>query len=43
MKDVYNKYVIPGRILNMRMRVEDDVRTFKDELKAFLELSGKRN
>ena len=43
MKDIYNKYVIPGRVLNMRMRVEDDVRTFKDELKAFLELSGKRN
>ena len=41
MRDVYNKYVIPGRIFEMEMRVKNDVIKFKDEVKAFLELSAR--
>ena len=42
MRDVYNKYVIPGRVFNMELRIKKDVTLFKDEMKAFLELSGQR-
>src|SRR3989338_466352 len=42
LRDIYNKYVIPGRIENMENILEGDVRDFKEELKAFLELSGRR-
>jgi hypothetical protein len=42
MRDVYNKYVIPVRVLNMEQRVKRDVTLFKDEMKAFLDLSGQR-
>lgn len=43
MRDIYNKYVIPGRIESMQDHVREDVITFKEELKAFLELSGRRD
>ena len=42
LRDVYNKYVIPGRINDLSGKTIGDLQTFKDELKAFLELSGKR-
>jgi hypothetical protein len=42
MRDFYNKYVIPGRLEAMRDKVIDDVKDFKEELKSFLELTGKR-
>ena len=42
LREVYNKYIIPGRVDAMEDKVMDDVRTFKEEIKAFLELTGKR-
>lgn len=41
-RDIYNRYIIPGRIDAMQGKVVGDVISFKEELKAFLELSGKR-
>lgn len=41
-REAYDKYIIPGRIIAMGDKVEEDVRAFKDEVKAYLELSGKR-
>lgn len=41
-KEVYNKYVIPGRTNDMKKKVEEDVQTFKEEIKALLELTGKK-
>jgi hypothetical protein len=42
LRETYDKYIIPGRVKAMEDKVEIDVRAFKDEVKAFLELSGKR-
>lgn len=42
MRNLYNKYVIPARVESMDEKTMADVKTLKDELKAFLELSGKR-
>ena len=42
MRDVYNKYIIPGRISSVEGTIRSDVTSFKEELKAFLELSGRR-
>ena len=42
MRDVYNKYVIPSRVHSMAGKVDGDVKKFKEELKAFLELTGRR-
>ncbi|MEK6856165.1 MAG: hypothetical protein AABX66_03350 [Nanoarchaeota archaeon] len=42
LRDVYNKYIIPGRIDSMEDRVKDDVRDFKEKMKIFFEISGKR-
>ena len=42
LRDFYNKYIIPARVEDMEGRVSEDVSIFKEELKAFLELSGKR-
>ncbi len=42
MRDVYNKYVIPGRIDAMESKVSSDTKAFKEEAKAFLELTGRR-
>lgn len=41
-RDTYNKYVIPKRVLDTQFKIEDDVKDFKEQLKAYLELSGKR-
>jgi len=42
LRDVYNKYVIPQKVNDMKSMVQQEVTVFKDELKAFLELEGKR-
>ena len=42
MRDVYNKYVIPSRVLDINNMVEGNVRKLKEEIKAFLELTGRR-
>jgi len=42
MRDVYNKFVIPSRIDELKSEVGDDVRNFKEEVKAFIEMVGRR-
>ena len=42
MRDVYNKYVIPSRVFEINNMVEGHVRKLKDQIKAYLELSGRR-
>lgn len=42
LRDIYSKYIIPGRIDQMEDRVKDDVRDFKEKMKLFFEISGKR-
>jgi len=42
LREIYNKYLIPARVDKMEDRVKDNVREFKDEVKAFLDLMGKR-
>ncbi|MEK6915569.1 MAG: hypothetical protein AABW89_03450 [Nanoarchaeota archaeon] len=41
-KELYNKFVIPDRTEKMKERVEKDVQDFKEEMKALLELTGKK-
>ena len=41
-RDVYNKFVISGRIEKFNGMIFGDVQSFKEELKSYLELSGKR-
>ncbi len=43
MRDVYNKYVIPGRVTSMKEKARENTAKFKEELKAYLELTGRRN
>lgn len=42
LRDVYNKYVIPGRIDDTEGIIRANVIGFKDELKAFMELSARK-
>ena len=42
LRDVYNKYVIPGRVENIESKIRKTVIDFKEEIKAFLELTGRR-
>ena len=42
MREFYNKYIIPTRVFAMNKKTEDDTKKFKEELKVFLELSGRR-
>lgn len=42
MRDVYNKYVVPARVENKRDGIKKTVKNLKEELKSFLELSGRR-
>lgn len=41
-RDVYNKYIVPTRVDAMRGKCIGDGQKFKDDLKEFLQLSGKR-
>ena len=40
-RDVYNKYIIPGKIDTFENLIRNNVKSFKEELKSFLELTGK--
>lgn len=42
LRDFYNKYIIPSRINDMEGMVAGNIINLKDDMKAFLELSGKR-
>ncbi len=42
LRDVYDKYVIPHRIKDFEQKVITDIIIFKEELKAFFEIEGKR-
>ena len=42
LRDVYNKYIISARIEDMEGKVDTVIKDLKEELKAFLELSGRR-
>ena len=41
-REVYSKYVIPARVEATKDLVKTDTVKFKEQLKAFLELSGRR-
>jgi len=41
-REIYNKYILPSRVNDMKEFIKSDVQTFKEELKIFLELTGKR-
>ena len=41
-RDVYNKYIVPKRVKAREARVFSTVVEFKEEIKAFLQLTGKR-
>ena len=41
-KEVYNKYVIPARNKEMEGKIEGFVQDFKEEIKALLELTGRK-
>lgn len=42
MRDVYNKYIIPSRVDEMKNKVSKNAVEFKEELKAFLDLTARR-
>ena len=42
LREIYDKYVIPTRTEEMEIKVSEVVQQFKDEIKAFLDLTGKR-
>jgi hypothetical protein len=42
LRDVYNKYIVPNKIGEMKGLVVNDVIALKEEMKAFLEISAKR-
>ncbi len=41
-REIYSKYVVPGRIQDMQIKVQSDVQILKDEMKAYLNLTGIR-
>jgi hypothetical protein len=41
-KDVYHKFVIPRRVDEKESQVQASVQSFKEEMKAFLELTGRK-
>lgn len=43
LRDAYNKYIIPARIDAMQDKVREEVLKFKDSIKAFLDMTAKRN
>ena len=42
LREVYNKYVIPQRVDNMEGKVAGDVNNLKEEIKSYLEMTGKK-
>jgi hypothetical protein len=41
-RDVYNKYIIPSRVSDMKGMVSGKAKDFKEAIKAFLEMAGRR-
>jgi len=41
-REVYNKYVIPARVDQTKDILKDDMIKFKDDIKAYMELLGRR-
>lgn len=41
-RDIYNKYVIPKRVDSMKYKVFEDARDLKEQVKSFLDLTGRR-
>jgi len=41
-RDVYNKFIIPARVDAMEFKTMSDARKFKDDIKIFLDLAGRR-
>lgn len=41
-RDIYSKYIIPSRVDSLREKTISDGRKFKEDLKAYLELIGRR-
>jgi len=42
MRHIYNEYVIPGRVEYYEDKVADDCRDFKEDIKQFFDMIGKR-
>lgn len=42
LRDIYNKYIIPGHVESQEGRLRDDVKDVKEALKNFLEMQGKQ-
>jgi len=42
-REIYDKYIIPTRIAQQEEKVSSDVIAFKEHLKSFLEIYGKRD
>lgn len=42
MRDIYNKYIVPSRVDDMKMLLLSKGTGFKDDLKTFLNLSARR-
>ena len=42
LREMYDKYIIPGRVEGMQIKVIGDCRTFKDEMKRFFDTPGRR-
>jgi len=40
-RDVYHKHVIPARVDHMEIEVQNDMRAFKNEIKIYLDLTGR--
>ena len=41
-REIYNKYIIPGRVDGMKDKVFEDTNNFLEEAKAYLELTGRK-
>jgi hypothetical protein len=42
MRDVYNKYIVPSRVESMKILLVNKATGFKDDLKAFMNLTARR-
>lgn len=42
MRDFYNKHVVPSRVNDMENLLKSELKEFKEQLKAFLEIMGRR-
>lgn len=42
LRETYDKYIIPKRVDDMKDKVAGDIRSYKEELKSALDLSGRR-